>query len=108
MFCCWFEKITCVVYASENKLSSNNGLIENVYDYGENIMCKVSKLYSGIEYVKIDLLSLNTNDGNSKRTRVKTNHYTDNYIKRDNNKTCNREDTKKSIRRNCKTINKVW
>ena len=35
---------------------------------------------------KIGLISLNTNDGNFKTTRVKTNHYTGNYIKRDNKK----------------------
>ena len=68
------------------KLSSCHELIENVFDYGEIIMCKVSKLHSGIEYVQIDLISLNTNDDNSRRTRVKTNRYIDNYIKRDNKK----------------------
>ena len=68
------------------KLSSCHELIENVFDYGEIIMCKVSKLHSGIEYVQIDLISLNTNDDNFKRTRVKTNHYTDNNIKRNNKK----------------------
>ena len=68
------------------KLSSCHELIENVFDYGEIIMCKVSKLHSGIEYVQIDLISLNTNDDNSKRTRVKTDHYTDNCIKRNNKK----------------------
>ena len=76
-----------MVYPSENKLSSYHGLIINVYDYSEKIMFKVSKLHSGIEYVKIDRISLNTNDDNSKRTRVKTDHYTDNYIKQ-NNKKC--------------------
>ena len=40
----------------------------------------------GIEYVQIDLISLDTNDDNSKRTRVKTDHYTDNCIKRNNKK----------------------
>ena len=86
------------------KLSSCHELIENVFDYGEIIMCKVSKLHSGIEYVQIDLISLNTNDDNCRRTRVKTNRYINNYIKRDNKKTCNWEDTKKIIRRNYKTI----
>ena len=52
-------------------------------DYDGKFLCKVSKLHSGIEYVQIDLISLDTNDDNSKRTRVKTNRYTDNYIKRD-------------------------
>ena len=80
------KKNNCAVCASENKLSSYYGLIENVFDYGEEIICKVSKLHSGIEYVQIDLISLNTNDDNFKRTSVKTNHYTDNYIKRDNKK----------------------
>ena len=42
------KKNTYVVYASENKLSSYHGLIESVFDYGEEILCKVSKLHSGI------------------------------------------------------------
>ena len=80
------KKNNCVVCASENKLSLYYRLIEIFFDYGEEIICKVSKLHSGIEYVQIDLISLNTNDDNFKRTSVKTNHYTDNYIKRDNKK----------------------
>ena len=72
-----------MVYASENKASSNHRSIVNVYDYGEEIILRVLKIDSGIELVKIDLISLNTNDGNAKRTRVKTNHYIDDYIKRE-------------------------
>ena len=45
-----------MVYESENKLSSYHELIEDVYDYGEEIMFKVSKLHSGIEYIKIDII----------------------------------------------------
>ena len=51
-----FKKRTCVVYESENKLSSYHGLIEDIYDYGEKIMFKVSKLHSGIEYIKIGII----------------------------------------------------
>ena len=40
------------------------------------------KIDSGIKLVKITLISLNTNDGNVKRTRFKTNHCTDDYKKR--------------------------
>ena len=45
-----------MVYESENKLSSYHGLIEIFYDYSEEIMFKVSKLHSGIEYIKIDII----------------------------------------------------
>ena len=76
-FCC-----LCI----REQLSSYHGLIENVYDSSEEILFKVSKLHSGIEYVKLDIISLNSNDDNSKRTIVKNNHYTDNYIERDSNK----------------------
>ena len=73
-----------MVYASEDKVSSYHGSIVNVYDYGEEIIFRVLKIDSGIELVEIDLISLNTNDGNTKRTRVKTNHNIDDYIKHDN------------------------
>ena len=77
------KKRSCMVYASESKISSYHGLIVNFYDYGEEIIFRVLKINSGIEFVKIDLIFLNTNDGNAKRTRVKTNHNTNDYIKRD-------------------------
>ena len=77
------KKRSCVVYASENKVSSYHESIVNVYDYGEDINFRVKTLDSGIELVKIALISLNTNDGNVKRTRFTTNHYTDDYKKRE-------------------------
>ena len=46
------KKHSCVVYASENKLSSYHELIKNVYDYSEEITFKVLKINSGIELVK--------------------------------------------------------
>ena len=45
------------------KLTSFHGLIKNVYDYGEEIIFRILKINSGIEFVKIELISLNTNDG---------------------------------------------
>ena len=80
------KKKGCVIYISEKKLSSYHGFIKTFFDYDGKNLCKVSKLHSGIEYVQIGLISLDTNDDNSKRTRVKTNRYTDNYIKRDTKK----------------------
>ena len=77
------KKHSCVVYVSENKVSSYHESIVNVYDYGEDINFRVKTLDSGIELVKIALISLNTNDGNVKRTRFTTNHYTDDYKKRE-------------------------
>ena len=55
---------------SEKKLSSYHGFIKNIfdYDYDGEILCKVTKLHSGIELVQIDLISLDTNHDNSKRT----------------------------------------
>ena len=75
------KKRSCVVYVSENKVSSYHGSIVNIYDYGEEIIFRVKKIDSRIELVKIDLISLNTNDCNVKRTRFKTDHYTDDYKK---------------------------
>ena len=63
----------------------------------------ISKIYCGIELVQIDLISLDTNDDNSKRTRVQTNRYTDNYNKHDK-KEGNRKYTKQNVRRKCKSI----
>ena len=54
------KKRSCVVYTSENKVSSYHGLIVIVYDYGEEIIFRVLKINSGIEFVKIDLISLKT------------------------------------------------
>ena len=99
------KKRSCVVYASENKVSSYHGSIVNIHDYDEEIIFRVLKINSGIELVKMNLISLNNNDGNAKRTRVNTNHYTYDYIKDDLKKTCIRKDTKKSIRRYCITFN---
>ena len=67
-------------------MPSYHEFIENVFDYDGEILCKVLKLHSRIELVQIDLISLDTNDDDSKRTRVKTNYYTDNHRKLDNNK----------------------
>ena len=47
---------SCVVYASESKLSSYHGLTKNVYVYSEEIIFRVLKINSGIEVVKIDLI----------------------------------------------------
>ena len=77
------KKRSCVVYASENKVYSYHGSIVNVCDYGDEIIFQVKKIDSAIELVKIDLISSNTNDGNVKRIRFKTNHYTDDYKKRE-------------------------
>ena len=63
------------------QLTSYHGLIKNVYAYGEEIFFRILKINSGIEFVKIELISLNTNDCNVKRTRFKTDHYTDDYKK---------------------------
>ena len=79
------KKRSCVVYASKNKVSSYHGSIVNVYDYGEEIIFRDKKIDSGIELVKIDLISLNTNDGSVKRTRFNTHYYTDDHKKRDKN-----------------------
>ena len=51
-----------MVYVLENKLSSYHGLIKNIYDYGEEIVFRVLKISSGIEFVKIDLISLKINE----------------------------------------------
>ena len=61
-----------MVYVSEKKLSSYHGLIKNVYDYGEVIIFRVLKINSGIEFVKIDLISLNTNDSIPKELELKS------------------------------------
>ena len=79
------KKRSCVVYASKNKVSSYHGSIVNVYDYGEEIIFRDKKIDSRIELVKIDLISLNTNDGSVKRTRFNINYYTDDHKKSDKN-----------------------
>ena len=62
-----------MLFLHQRKKSLYHGFIKNVFDYDWEILCKVSKLHSGIELVQNDLISLDTNDDNSKRTRVKTN-----------------------------------
>ena len=89
------KKRSCVVYASENKVSSYHGSIGNIHDYDEEIIFRVLKINSGIELVKMNLISLNNNDDNSKRARVNTNHYTYDYIKDDLKKHVSRRTLKR-------------
>ena len=76
------KRHSCMIYTFENKVSSYHGSIVNVYDYDEEFIFRAKKIDSGIELVKIAWIYLNTNDGNVKRTRFETNHYTDDYKKR--------------------------
>ena len=67
----------CVDYPAEKKIASYRGYIENIYDYGEYVICIVNNKGNGIEHVNIKLISLNLDNNYSKRKRIATHFYTD-------------------------------
>ena len=69
-------------FSQIKKLASYHGCVENIYDYGEDVICVVKNKGHGKDHVNINNLSLNLDDNISKRKRIATHFYTDNYNKK--------------------------
>ena len=72
------KKMYCLPFIK--KMNSHRGYMDNIYDYGEDVVCCISdKKWNGKNYEFINLISLNLDENNTKRNRISTKIYTDIY-----------------------------